>query len=226
MALTDNLVAYYKMEGNSTDSAGSNSGTDTDITYSTGNGKIEQGAGFNGITSKIIIDNDASLNFTSALTVSTWITRTGTLRDRRIFSNLDGTNGWILMSNDVSPYTQLKGYIKIGTTLYQINGGTAMAENTLYLATLTYDGSNIRLYLNGVSDATAVAATGSITTNTATKKIGVNENGNNQFWSGNIDECGVWSRALTPDEVTELYNSGSGLSYPFSSNSSKFFQLF
>jgi len=29
------------------------------------------------------------------------------------------------------------------------------------------------------------------------------------------DELGIWSRALTSDEITELYNSGSGLTYPF-----------
>lgn len=31
-----------------------------------------------------------------------------------------------------------------------------------------------------------------------------------------IDEIGFWDRALTGDEVTELYNGGAGLAYPFS----------
>ena len=52
--LTDNLISYWKLDGNSNDAAGSNNGTDTDITYSSGNGKIGQGAGFNGTTSKIV----------------------------------------------------------------------------------------------------------------------------------------------------------------------------
>jgi hypothetical protein len=26
-----------------------------------------------------------------------------------------------------------------------------------------------------------------------------------------IDEVGIWQRALTPDEITALYNKGSGL---------------
>jgi len=37
------------------------------------------------------------------------------------------------------------------------------------------------------------------------------------FFDGMIDEVGVWSRLLTSDEVTTLYNAGAGLSYPFSS---------
>ena len=30
-----------------------------------------------------------------------------------------------------------------------------------------------------------------------------------------VDELGIWNRALTADEISELYNSGNGLSYPF-----------
>ncbi|MCP4545574.1 MAG: hypothetical protein GY835_03780 [bacterium] len=33
----------------------------------------------------------------------------------------------------------------------------------------------------------------------------------NQVWGGLIDEVGVWERELTQDEVTAIYNSGSGL---------------
>jgi hypothetical protein len=36
------------------------------------------------------------------------------------------------------------------------------------------------------------------------------------FFDGRIDEAGFWSRVLTVSEISDLYNSGSGLSYPFS----------
>jgi len=36
MALTDNLISYWKLDGNSTDSVGSNNGTDTSVSYFTG----------------------------------------------------------------------------------------------------------------------------------------------------------------------------------------------
>jgi hypothetical protein len=34
-------------------------------------------------------------------------------------------------------------------------------------------------------------------------------------FNGQLDEVGVWNRALTGSEVTELYNGGIGLTYPF-----------
>lgn len=32
-------------------------------------------------------------------------------------------------------------------------------------------------------------------------------------WDGLIDEVGIWNRALTPEEIANLYNNGAGLSY-------------
>ncbi len=53
MALTDNLVWGSKLDNNSNDVLGISNGTDTNITYSSGNGKINQGGGFNGTDSRI-----------------------------------------------------------------------------------------------------------------------------------------------------------------------------
>jgi len=38
---------------------------------------------------------------------------------------------------------------------------------------------------------------------------------NSSYWSGLIDEIGIWSRVLTADEITALYNEGTGITYPF-----------
>jgi len=41
------------------------------------------------------------------------------------------------------------------------------------------------------------------------------DSGVGQFFKGIIDEVGIWNRALTSTEISELYNSGNGLQYPF-----------
>ncbi len=33
------------------------------------------------------------------------------------------------------------------------------------------------------------------------------------YFNGNMDEVGIWSRVLTSDEVTQLYNDGNGITY-------------
>ena len=39
-------------------------------------------------------------------------------------------------------------------------------------------------------------------------------------FDGLVDEVGFWKRVLTSQERTDLYNSGSGLEYPFGSSPS------
>jgi hypothetical protein len=46
--------------------------------------------------------------------------------------------------------------------------------------------------------------------------VGARSGGNTEF-DGRIDEVGIWSRVLTAAERTQLYNGGSGITYPFSS---------
>lgn len=70
---------------------------------------------------------------------------------------------------------------------------------------------NTILYVDG-SVAQSVATTATLTlNNSAGLSFG-------SGWNGNVDEAGIWSRALTPTEVGKLYNglgSGIGTTYPF-----------
>ena len=49
-----------------------------------------------------------------------------------------------------------------------------------------------------------------------TNGIGVIIDGNNDTWKGKIDDIGIWNRALTSQEVQELYNSQSNHNYAWS----------
>src|SRR5664280_1030973 len=72
--LTDGLVSFLPMEGNSKDIWGSNNGTDTAMTYGTPYGKIGQGSLFNGSTSHIVLPNTYNINTgTTSYTMSAWI---------------------------------------------------------------------------------------------------------------------------------------------------------
>lgn len=68
MAITDNLVSYYKLDSNSNDSIGSNNGTDTSVSYVAG--KIGNAGSFNGSTSYINIPDSTTLSFTNK--ICTW----------------------------------------------------------------------------------------------------------------------------------------------------------
>jgi len=231
MALTDNLNAYYKLDGNSNDSVNSNNGTDTDITYSAANGKIVQGAGFNGTTSKIMVADNAAFDITGDFSMSCWIKVAAQQTFRFISKN--GTQGaytvnyrddrgargygldvFVDESTNYSKYDVLWSPAQVLTngTWYHLVVTWHITGTNTNTATFYVNGSSI-----GTANGTNVDA---LNSNNQSFQIGTNDEGTNSFLNGAIDEVGLWSRALSSTEVTQLYNGGAGLQYPFTAGPS------
>lgn len=102
-----------------------------------------------------------------------------------------------------------------GGTLLILDGTTALENGRWYQVVVTWERGSVntaKLYLNGVeedSEALSFDPYASATTIRTGGMTGFN------WFHGLIDEIGVWDRALTPSEVTELYNKTSGITYPF-----------
>ena len=43
------------------------------------------------------------------------------------------------------------------------------------------------------------------------------------YWSGLIDEVGVWKSTLSGSDISSLYNGGTGIQYPFSATTNSNF---
>ncbi len=222
-ALTTNLVSYYKLDGNSNDAVSTNNGTDTDITYSASYGKINQGALFNGSTSKITVPN-LGIGGSTARSVSFWVKRGASTTIRTLYYNGGSTavdlDHFIIHCSGNSTGDI---YVGFGNDDYYTVGG--VIDNTaFYNVTVIFDGgtpstSTVHVYVNDVSESlTKVGgATGVAATTDANYSFGYDilDTGNTRHFDGDMDEIGVWSRALTSTEVAQLYNGGAGLQYPF-----------
>ena len=71
----------------------------------------------------------------------------------------------------------------------------------------TYDGSTIRLYVDGAS-AASVASTKTVPGTTANLRIGSFSGGGNG-WDGNLDAVAIYDRELTSTEVADNYTAGT-----------------
>jgi len=80
------------------------------------------------------------------------------------------------------------------------------ASNIWYHVVGTYDGSNIKLYVDGNLEAT-VAQTGTIRASTA-ENLKIGNNGYNEYLDGNISNVSLYDKTLTSTEVLKLYNGG------------------
>jgi len=91
-----------------------------------------------------------------------------------------------------------------------ITGGTTLTSDTWYHACVTWDGDNINLYLNGVSDAAQVAATTFYYSSTpAYSTIGsfrYSASATGNEWEGKLSQATVFDYALSADQTTYLYN--------------------
>lgn len=88
------------------------------------------------------------------------------------------------------------------------SGVTTVSTATWYHAVAVRSGNNFVIYLNAVSDGTATGTIGTITNNVVS--IGqFRRNTSSLFWPGNIDEVSVWNTALTPTEVSSIYNASN-----------------
>jgi Concanavalin A-like lectin/glucanases superfamily len=79
-----------------------------------------------------------------------------------------------------------------------------------HYAVMTYDGTTVRLYIDGAQVATKSTG-GAVPDNTGTQpvRVGANSRAADRFFTGNVDEVRVWNRALTSTEVSNAYNSGT-----------------
>lgn len=225
MALTDQLVSYWKMDeasGTREDIHSTNDLTDVN-TVASATGKISNGADFEKTNSEVLSITNAAqsgLGITGALSFNCWVTlesSTGsnnTIISKHTVANGEGYQLYIGTANNiVLECVDTGGSSSIGST----NNAVIPDDGTFRMITATFTPSGsdrCKIYLDGVLQAipSPVDSASAIDSNTDPFQIG-GRNGSN-FYDGIIDEVGVWSRALTQSEITALYNGGAGLAYP------------
>src|SRR5262249_50885505 len=158
-----------------------NNGTITAGTWSTA-GKYGKALQFNGTSSLVTVPDAASLHLTSAMTLEAWVnpsTVSAAWRDV-IYKGNDNFYLETTSSNGSKPDAGLIA----GGTYADVFGTAALAANTWSFLTETYDGSTVRLYVNGTQVA-STAHTGAITTSTNPLQIG-GDSLYGQFFKGMI----------------------------------------
>lgn len=231
MALTDNLVSYWKLDeasGTRVDSHGSNDLTDNNTVLSA-TGVINSGADLELSNSEYLSISNASqagLGVTGDFSYSVWLKPEQLpATDMAIIDKTKWTGGrsgynFSLYKSGSDMFLQYLIYSSSGSLT---RGNTTNAfltpsdvGNWVHLVvTVDISVPTITIYKNGSSVAVTVVSTAatSIGTNSVAFELG-RYNGSSYF-DGMFDEAGFWNRAIGSSEVTELYNGGAGLAYPF-----------
>jgi len=224
--LLTGLVSYWKLDeasGNAADSHGSNNGTNVGTATFTA-GKINNALTLNGSTQCQTVGTSLLSAYT-AVSVACGIKLDVTGAFQHMIGKTDDATYNQLFR--VTNANKLQATVATATETY-ITGATSLTTGVWYFAVYTWDGTNINLYLNASTDTSAVAKSGTMKTSSDLVSIGRSSVVSASYFDGQIDEVGIWNKALTAAEVTELYNGGAVLPYPFTStaNTGAFFAFF
>jgi len=205
-----------------------------DLSGNNNSGSLINGPTFNSANSGSIVfdgvddyavttqDQTPNLNITSSITLETWLKSTAVANSQ----HGDGVNSKGLSSDgNTGVYETLmvpSGEINYPFFRMRIGSSTPTYSptnipvnlNQIYHFVSTYDGSVMRIFINGVESGTGLSTSGNIETNTQPLCIGVRlihrNFGGDSFFSGNIFTNRIYNRALSQSEITQNYNAQKG----------------
>lgn len=194
------LVGWWPGEGNASDIwAGNHGSLALGTVFTTG----LDGQAFNG---PVTVPNTAALNFASASPMSAelWVFRTGTspsmqLLGKQFECDTNSVNYQILLSTNPA-----EG-LSFGGSAGRLATGIDLPMNTWTHVASTFDGSTLRLYVNGELAGAVAGTLGPL--NTGPLLIGGLPDC--QAFPGLTDEIAIYNRALSPGEVAEIFIAGN-----------------
>jgi len=203
-ALEEASGTIYDATTNNCDSTGQS------VTYGS-TGILNDCLSFNGSSNYVRFGNVCQP--TSALSISVWVKCGAFAEEKWVVENagydtgycgyrltISTANGWtyMLSNND----NMLDQYVSFAN----------MHDNNWHHLCFTWAGGTTYYYTDGSKTAGGSWANTLIYTSPTGLGFGQNDLFGGNFYSGLIDEVGIWSRALTDAEVAFLYNGGTGRS--------------
>ncbi|MHA2304107.1 MAG: DUF2341 domain-containing protein [Candidatus Hodarchaeales archaeon] len=174
-------------------------------------GQIYDSLDFDGDDDYIDVGTDSSLKLTSAFTIEGWfngMTDTG-INDRGpIFvSGFSWAGNIGIRVQGFHQATDKRARITYGNGTYMsfIDSDNEINENTWTHIVATFDGTTLKLFINGVKQTDEVIMT--IAYNSDATTIGGNLNNSQQRFNGSLDEIRISSIARSLDWITIEYNN-------------------
>ena len=207
------LVAEYLFQGNAKDTSGNNNHGEVfgAVLVEDRFDRAKSAYYFNGKSSYIRVPHSASLNLKDSLTFSVWV-----------YISSFNPNGYAMIL-DKGPNTLTYEFFVQRTEMVVALGkkpvDVELREGPLdirldqwnHLA-LTWDGTNVTYYFNGVPDRDVDTFEGPLNTNAEALFIGRSPIGRvispefDEYFHGAIDDIRIYDRALTAAQIIAVYN--------------------
>jgi rhamnogalacturonyl hydrolase YesR len=200
---TANLIAYWSLDGNANDLTGNGYDALAGSTVVFDQGHTGQSACFDGTDyqSYLYCQNSTGMHLDQGATVSAWVKSTG-LVDSYASVITKGVQAWRLIRNNNAGSISFH-FNSAFSGEYQANGGTSVVDGQWHHLAGVYDGSTVRLYVDGQLDASGYA--GPVRTTSDLVYIGSRVGRlTDRNWNGWIDEVRIYNTALSEAHILYL----------------------
>lgn len=224
--ILDNILQNFAFNNNFIDSSGHYNGTNSSVIF-TPNGLIKQALNLTGISGKSVnLSANIRKNTNDNYTINFWVKFTTSIRTMVYGTQIDDDNfmqiefNWNKGNNIPSVCMDLivsdvySGYCDydelLGANYSTLNNGS------YHMITYVFDKSSTigLIYIDGILQKNS-----SITPQqfpTTISWIGQSRDYVYSPFNGSLDEFSIWNRSLDYNEVSQLYETGRGIEYPFS----------
>jgi hypothetical protein len=167
-------------------------------------GQIDGATDFDGTDDYVDVGNGSSLNIANAITMSAWVKVVSAGDSYVLIKNLDS------FSNIVYGWQWLSATKKMQFWTGGMGGSSSVNSinnNVLYYVEMTYDGSNINWYVNGILSSSTPFLT-TLATTTGSLVFG-KRNGSTPTFGGVLDEVRISNTARSAEWIATEYNNQS-----------------
>ena len=212
---TDSLVGWWPFNGNANDESGNghNGIIDGALLNTDRNGDSISSLFFDGLNDVVVVPDAIDLRlYSDEFTIALWykIASYG-ITDNFFISKTDGPGGqnkWMLSHQSAfngGPFANFHTNGAQGS--YNLNT-TPNSDSSWHHFVVTKTPTTVDLYFDGAFQVSS--SNFPFQTSNADIRIGGDEiNGGGHWHHGQLDDIGIWHRALTPAEIQGLYNAQS-----------------
>jgi hypothetical protein len=202
---SNGLVGWWPFNGNANDASGNgNNGTVNGATLTTDRNNLSNAA-YSFASNNIMIPLNQTIVNMPARTISLWFNSSASQSGGRLFETTSYSWGIGCYNS-----TQFDCWYQKSNKAYNAINLNFGSNNSWHNLVYTCDSvaGNVKVYLNGVNihSSNAVSNPGNPIA-WLNHFIKVGQGNANESFIGKIDDIGIWNRALTQTEITNLYNS-------------------
>jgi uncharacterized protein (DUF362 family) len=171
----------------------------------TDEGKFGYAVQFDGVDDAVVVPDAPELDGMSELTLEAWIylaiDPTDWMAVVQKWAEQGSPGNLLTYTMVVSASNNLYAHIFTNEDDALLTGNLPIPINTWTHVAATYDGSVVRLYVNGAQDPVSMNLTGTINSTDREVNIGACLPYNSEYFNGMIDDVRILTRALTPEEI-------------------------